>query len=93
MFSVNLWGSKPGTNDDCHSGTDHETHEAALAAYNQPRPSYIAWIELDGPDVHEERENPDYKPSYESDDDWRREARRQAGMELGPIGYNDYEGY
>lgn len=69
MYSVNLWGSKPWENDDCHTGDEFPTLEEARAVYLNPFPhfkgpgtqsgeSYYSgelWVELVGPDVEEER--------------------------------------
>lgn len=63
MFSVNLWGSKPGTNDDCHTGADFDSLEEALTVFNDPFTTFHGpnqqsgqsyygghecWVELDG---------------------------------------------
>ncbi len=93
-YAVNYWGSKPGTNDDCWCGHDYESREEAEAAFEAPVlknfNSCTAWVELDGPDVHKERENPDFRPVREDDDDWRQEIAMQAGMGLGIQAYNDH---
>lgn len=93
MFAVNHWGSKPGTNDDCHDGSDFQTLGEAQAAYQTAPPAYVAWVELDGPGVHCERKNPAYKPTRDDLDDWRREIAQQAGMGLGVEAYNDHMGW
>lgn len=65
-YTVNLWGSNPNLeNDDCWTGCDYATREEALAAYADPRATFGGipgvvltegeWVEIDGPDVHEER--------------------------------------
>lgn len=98
-YSVNFWGSKPGTDDDCWTGIDFADRHEAMAAFHA-RPldlvSYgsavsTAWIEIDGPDMHAERENPDYDREAEVDDadDWRREFRMQNAMAFGVAGWND----
>ena len=55
LWSVNFWGSEPGTNDDCWTGFDFKTEAEARAAYSDPKKlkedSYCplqdaAWIEL-----------------------------------------------
>jgi hypothetical protein len=96
MFSVNYWGSKPGTNDDCITGTDYPTLSEAEAAFNAPVDTRwaksTAWVELDGPEVHKERQNPAYRPTKDTDDDWRREMRMEAAMLHGIQGWNDFEG-
>lgn len=91
-YAVNHWGSKPGTDDDCWRGADYATLEEALADYNGPAPADTAWIEIDGPGIHAERENPAFKPSQDTDDDWRREMQREAGMLHGVAGWNEFEG-
>jgi len=98
-YLVNLWGSKPGTNDDWWNSKDFETKEEALACFEKPEdyfkklePSDV-FIEIDGPDIHQERRiAPDYK---EKDDcsDWQREMAMQNGMAFGVQGYNDTYGY
>jgi len=52
-YHVNLWGSKPGTNDDCDTGETFETEAEARRCYEQAEkrfsPSalrYAAWFEL-----------------------------------------------
>lgn len=108
-YAVNLWGSKPGTTDDCWSGADFATLGEARAAFEDLElhefdglfavsPGTFmdtAWVELDGPDVHEERQNPHYKPSQRSDweAEWRQERAMQAGMAFGCQGYNDEMGW
>lgn len=91
MYSVNFWGSKPGDNDDCFTGFDFEEKEAALKFYAGVHPIHYAWIELDGPDIHEERKNPHYK--RRDDREWQREIAMEAGMLHGCDAYNDAMGY
>lgn len=100
-YAVNFWGSKPGTNDDCWTGLDFATREDAVAAF-ESRPMDIApyadavstaWIEIDGPDIHDARPNPDYDSRADGhDDDWHQEQRMQAAMAFGVQGWNDYQG-
>ena len=100
MYSVNFWGSKPGTDDDCWYGQDFDTLEEAEALYNAPvadepccSAKCVAYVELDGPNVHKERPNPTFKPDRDtSDREWRRERQMEAAMLHGVQGYNDYEG-
>jgi hypothetical protein len=102
-YSVNLWGSDPDAgNDDCWTGVDFATREEAFAAFRNPwthvnatyfRPADVAWIEVDGPDLHEKRRNPAYRPSRRTDDGWRQECAMQAGMGMGVEAYNDAMGY
>jgi hypothetical protein len=102
MYSVNLWGSHPEyCNDDCYTGRDYETLTEALEAYKNPEPIFGnlynlqgLWIQLDGPETHEERQFPGVKPSLENDDeDWRREIANEAGMLGGCDAYNEVMGY
>ena len=97
VYAVNYWGSKPGTDDDCYTGIDFDTRKQAEEAFEAPVSksfnTCVAWVELDGPDVHKERQNPDYRPQPDNDDDWRREIAMQAGMGLGIQAYNDYMGF
>lgn len=103
-FSVNLWGSKPNTNDDCHTGADYENEVDAQAAYANPAAMspYIKrvvestaselWVELVGPGVRVERRLHAGRKA-KADDTWRREAAMQAGMGLGIDAYNDEMGF
>lgn len=104
MYHVNLWGSKPGENDDCYTGDEFKTLEDAMKVYDDPwshfgNPRFhdyrvsVAWIELDGPDVHEERRNPEHRESKDDDDAWRREIAMEAGMAFGCAGYNEVMGW
>jgi hypothetical protein len=43
--------------------------------------------------VYKVRKNPDYRPSTDNDDDWRREIAMQAGMGGGCAAYNEVMGY
>ena len=99
-YSVNYWGSKPGTNDDCWTGFDFDTLAEAEAKYaavpsyeNNPSMSCadVAFIELESSNgMSKERVNPDYVPTTVSDDDWAREIQMQAGMGLGIQAFNDH---
>lgn len=94
MYCVNYWGSKPMENDDCWTGRDFATKQEAEAFYNGEHPSGMAWVEIDGPDIHAEKPNPAYKDTREADDaEWRNEMRREAGMLHGIQGLNDFDGY
>lgn len=109
MYSVNYWGSHPDEdNDDCWTGKDFDTLEAAMAAFNA-KPSEViphkpgrlsldleaAYIQIDGPDVNQIRKNPIHnpQPDDDNDDDWKRECAMQAGMGLGIDAYNDEMGF
>jgi hypothetical protein len=102
IHSVNLWGSSPDdNNDDCHTGEEFDSLEKALDCYNNPwkyfKESYYSsctrYIELDSKSGYMIRENPGYKPSKDSCDDWKREQAMQAGMAFGCDGYNEIMGY
>lgn len=108
-FVVALWGSKPGTEDDCWTAADFATLEEARAAFDDVELSEFddlfkaspgtyrstAWIELDGPGVHEERRNPDFAPTDPGnwEAEWQQERAHQAGMGLGIQAYNDEMGW
>ena len=93
MYWVNYWGSKPESNDDCSQGFDFEQLYEAQAMYEGPHPKSVAWIQLVGPgNVYQERENPDYCPVKDTDDDWRREMQREDAMLHGIEGWNAWEG-
>ena len=70
MYEINLWGSKPGTNDDCWTGIDMASRCDALSAFRDLEGLTVhldrqvsrariegseLWIEISGPDVREER--------------------------------------
>ena len=98
-FVVDVWGSKPFTNDDCWTGYDFGTIEEALDTFENPGEnsvdlSGVAFIVIDGPGIHKERRvAPDCNGDDASDDDWKREQAMQAGMAFGCAGYNDSYGY
>ena len=104
-YSVNLWGSNPDetTNDDCWTGADYQTLEEALHVFQNPWDVFnalyyktdTAYIEIDGPNSHQVRSNPSYKPRRSDNDtsDWVREMAMQNGMAFGCAGYNDTYGY
>ena len=95
IYTVNLWGSKPGTNDDCWMGEDFETLEEALACFENPADTFsdadlvdTSFIEINGPDINQEKRiGPDSK--VEDDGEWNREFAMQNGMAFGIQGYND----
>lgn len=79
-YSVCLWGSNPTLgNDDCWTGADFDTLEAARQAYlgnaRQLFPGITLtegeWLEIDGPDFHAERQL--------SKDEWQY-SKRQARL-------------
>lgn len=101
-YWVYLWGSRPeDQNDDCHTGEEFDSLDKALDCYNNPwnyfKESYYSsctqFIELDSQTAHMIRQNPSYKPSKDSNDDWKREQAMQAGMAFGCAGYNETMGY
>lgn len=106
-FTVDLWGSHPDeNNDDCWTGSDWDTMEEAVKAFEDIG-SWCSWgdsrstqwiilSERTGEGeltILRERRNPNYKPSRDNDDDWRREQAMQAGMAFGCDGYNDAMGW
>jgi hypothetical protein len=108
-FSVNLWGSKPHQDDNCHTGEDYETLEEARKVYDSPFETFKGpgqqsgesyylpggcWVELVGPGVEEERELSRGQVKRKDDDeDWRREQANEAGMLGGCEAYNEVMGY
>lgn len=101
-YSVLYWGSHPDAeNDDCWTGLDFETQEAALAQFQSDanpftapvEPAFMtlscAFLEIDGPDVHEVRANPLYnsratKRERALDDaEWQSEITWQNRMAFG----------
>lgn len=91
-YSVNIWGSKPGTNDDCWAGLDFDSFEEALAVFNAPVEEHFhrqdaistAYVELDSPSVHKQRKNPDFTPS-DDDGEWLAEIQREHLMLHGSL--------
>ena len=76
MYTVNYWDL-----DSCGVSLDFESREKALKAFNGKPPMMArncSRVEIDGPDVYQERENPAYVPepiqAYEPEDhgytDW-----------------------
>jgi hypothetical protein len=98
-YAVNLWGSVPGTNDDCWTGDDYEARAEAQDAYENLtgfRAADVraaAYIELTGPEETICRQNPAFVPPRGRDDAWLSEMAMQAGMAYGCEGYNDVMGY
>lgn len=97
-FSVNLWGSAPHTNDDCHTGMDFQSLAEAIEAFEYPELHFAklelygeVHIEIDGPGINNVRVIGTRRP--DSDDDWTREQAIQNGMAFGVAGYNDTFGY
>ena len=104
-YTVNLWGSHPEAgNDDCWTGADFDTREEAEAVFADPLPEFsrvyrdseafsadVAYVQIDGPDVHRERKNHAHRPQVlaGSDSEWREEIAREAGMLHGLDAYND----
>lgn len=112
-YTVTLWGSHPDeNNDDAWTGGDYATRDEAIAAYRAvcmfPEDGLAehlacggwAFVEIDGPDVHEVSKNPDqasvrkHRRQMERDDrDWQRERANEAGMLHGIDAYNDEMGW
>jgi hypothetical protein len=106
-YTVSLWGSKPGTNDDCHTGANYNTKAEALRVYAQPEQYFspvswrsTVWVEIDGSDIHEERrvvtveqERAMCRRDAADDRAWQREIATQAGMAFGVDAYNEEMGY
>lgn len=105
-YAVNWWGSHPDAgNDDCWTGSDYETLEAAREAFmSKPGARHtpqhiIAYVELDGPGVHELRQNPDFDARRMAREEaaearaWRHEIAMEAGMLSGCDAYNEAMGY
>lgn len=104
-YSVSFWCTHPDEeNDDCNTGQDFDTKEAALAFYNDPANEYLGnYIEIDGPDLNEvrmksgfdrrayDREVERDRRAYEAE--YRRECAMEAGMLHGVDAYNDEMGY
>jgi hypothetical protein len=94
-YSVNFWGSWPGTNDDCYTGGDYATLEAAEAVFNAPVADFhppkhdssdVQYVELVGPGTQRERKNPEYVPAGDHDDgEWTRELEREHLMLHGSL--------
>jgi len=92
-YMVLQWGSHPDAgNDDCWTGEEFSSIESAIEAFQaECFESGIAYIELDGPGIHQLRQNPHHRPRRRDADDaeWRSERAMQAGMGLGVEAYND----
>jgi hypothetical protein len=92
-FVVLFWGSHPDeNNDDCFSGEDFSSIESAVEAFqSECFEQGIAYVELDGPGVHQIRKNPHHQARKRDlyDAEWRSERAMQAGMGLGVEAYND----
>jgi hypothetical protein len=53
----------------------------------------VAYVVIDGPDVHQERRLSEPEPTQERDDLWENEFAMQNGMAFGCDGYNDVRGW
>lgn len=99
MWSVNHWGSHPDAeNDDCYTGDDFDSLEAAKASDLYRKAPYdVMYIEIDGPigSLHNEViKNPNYSAkTIRFEDNLERSERvMQAGMLGGIQAYNDAMG-
>lgn len=97
-YAVNLWGSHPDEgNDDCDTGTEYDTLEEAMAAFNdvenvllkdfRRRQFYQNWsyVEIDGPGINQVRRNPrrdEQRARREREED-DREWQRERAMQAG----------
>jgi len=106
LFSVCLWLTHPDQeNDDCMTGEDFATEGEARACiinlggtFDMVYHSDCAFIELDGPNVHEVIERPGVakRAKRQARLDYsleRSERAMQAGMAFGCDGYNDTMGF
>lgn len=100
-FFVGFWGSHPDEgNDDCWDGDSYETEAEARERYAASDVDRdCAFVELNGPGVHEVRRNPAYdakaveREQRRADLEWQREQAMEAGMLHGIDTYNDEMGY
>lgn len=93
MYTVNHWGSHPDEkNDDCYHTHTRMTREAAVLLFLETASPDVAYIQVDGPDIHRVRENSAYKGKA-SDVADRQELAMEAGMLGGCDAYNDAMGY
>ena len=104
QYSVSYWGSHPDSdNDDCFTGHDFGTRQEAEAFFQGPvqdppnMPGYyyrcVAFVEIDGPDVHDVRANPAFRKERIDNSAERSEFAMQQGMGLGIDAYNEAMGY
>jgi len=95
-FSVELWQSHKNDGlDNCLTGSDHETIEAAKTGLQSLKDASWArgnWAYacIEGPDgrVHEET-NPDYRAKPDDDSCGRSEFAIQQGMGFGVDAFNE----
>lgn len=93
-YTVLHWGSHPNSNnDDCWNGFEFDSFEEALAKFEESAPADTAYVQLEGHDGDTLRKNPAFRPSRDSDAEWRREMAMEAGMLGGVNAYNDFMGY
>ena len=98
-YTVSFWGSHPDDdNDDCWTGEDFASLGEAMEAFRgECLDRDVAYILVDGPDVHTTRKNPHHRPRKRrpagEDDADRSERAMQAGMAFGCDGYNDEMGW
>jgi len=98
-YSAELWGShKDLQQDDCWTGSDHETSEEAMASLRalqaNPRNRNWAYACVEGPDgrVFEET-NPKHVVEEDDDQEARSEFAHMQGMAHGVGAYNEAMGY
>ena len=98
-YSVNLWGSAPHTNDDCHTGKDFQSLAEAIEAFEFPELHFAklelygeVHIEIDGSDINNVRVIGTNQADC-SDEDWITEQAQLNGMAFGVAGHNDTFGY
>lgn len=100
-YAVNQWCSHPNLqNDDCQTGEDFATLEAAEEAFAKGSTHYfVEFIQLVGPGVDKIAPNPNYdarrvaRERRQAEREEQREQAMQAGMGLGVEGYNDAMGW
>jgi hypothetical protein len=89
-YNVSFWSN---TGNDCWYSEDFATRDEALAMFHAVcHDREVAHIEIDGPDIHIGRVNPNFRP-MPNDGEWRREIATQAGMEGGCGDYNEIMGW
>lgn len=97
LYWVNQWGSHPDfENDDCYTGHDFATEAEARAFLAAGvKDCFVAFLELDGPNVNEVHANRFYDEREVRRDRSYGDSERamQAGMMGGCDAYNDEMGW